>query len=181
VVAERAAWQFMSEQDGPTTLTTILPGAVFGPILSTDNLGSVRVLGRLLKGQLPGNPRIGFEVVDVRDLADAHIRAMTSPEAAGERIIAAGEFMWMAEISATLRAALGGAARKVPTRNVPDVVIKLMARFNAGVRAIRPTLGHKHLHSSAKAKRLLGWEARPAVETVVACAESLLARGAVQV
>jgi len=178
VVAEKAAWQFMKEQDGPTSLTTILPGAVFGPVLSADNLGSVQVIGRLLEGRIAGNPRIGFEVVDVRDLADAHLRAMVSPAAAGERIIAAGEFLWTAQISAVLRESLGDAASKVPTRNLPDFLVRLAARFNPEVKAIRPTLGRQHLHSSAKAERLLGWKARPGAETVLACAQSLLDRNA---
>ena len=70
-VSEQAAWRFMQDHGGPTTLTTILPGAVFGPLLSASSLGSVQVIGRLLRARLPGTPRIGFEVVDVRDLADA--------------------------------------------------------------------------------------------------------------
>jgi len=78
-LAERAAWAFMETANGPTTLTTVLPGAVFGPILDTDNRGSVQVIGRLLRGRMPGTPRIGLEVVDVRDIADVHIRAMTAP------------------------------------------------------------------------------------------------------
>ena len=91
----------METANGPTTLTTILPGAVFGPILDTDNLGSVQVIGRMLRGRMPGTPRIGLEVVDVRDIADVHIRAMTSPAAAGQRFLATGEFMWMGDIAAS--------------------------------------------------------------------------------
>ncbi len=97
-IAERAAWDFMAGYEGPTTLTTVLPGAVFGPILSTANLGSVRIIQRLLQGRMPGLPRIGLEVVDVRDIADLHIRAMTAPEAAGQRFLGTGEFVWMREI-----------------------------------------------------------------------------------
>lgn len=180
VVAERAAWDFMSRQEGRTTLTTILPGAVFGPLLWTDNLGSVQIIKRMLEGKVPGTPRIGLEVVDVRDLADAHIRAMESPAAAGERIIAAGDFLWMSEIAQALRAGLGDAARKTPTRRLPDIAVKIAARFDPGLRAVRPVLGHRHLHSSAKAGRLLGWEARPGIETVVACAQDLIAKQVVR-
>jgi nucleoside-diphosphate-sugar epimerase len=178
-VAEQAAWQFMRDADGPTELTTVLPGAVFGPILSASTLGSVQVIGRLLKGSLPGTPRIGFEVVDVRDLADVHIRAMTSPKAAGERFIAAGEFLWMSQIAELLRARLSAGASKVPTRSIPNFVIRLLARFDPGVRSLAPYLGHKHLHSSQKAERVLGWRTRPAADTLVDCARSLGAHGAV--
>lgn len=173
-LAERAAWQFMRDYHGPTTLTTILPGAVFGPVLSAENLGSVQVIGRLLQGRLPGNPRLGFEVVDVRDLADVHIRAMTEAQAAGQRFIAAGSFLWMTDISKTLHSKLGSAARKVPTRTLPDFVLRLLSAFDPLLREVTPRLRRKHLHTSEKAQRLLGWQQRPAAVTVVDCAESLM-------
>ncbi|MCX5555062.1 NAD-dependent epimerase/dehydratase family protein [Streptomyces sp. NBC_00038] len=174
-VAEQAAWHYMRDQEGPTALATVLPGAVFGPLLDAANRGSVQVIERLLRGRLPGTPRIGFEVVDVRDLADLHVRAMTSPEAAGQRFIAAGEFLWMAEIAQELRAALGDAAGKVPTRKLPDFAMRLLARFDPGVRAVVPYLGRRHLHSADKARRMLAWQPRPAAETVTDCARSLAA------
>jgi dihydroflavonol-4-reductase len=179
VLAEQAAWEFMRHYDGPATLTTILPGAVFGPVLSRENPGSVQIIGRLLQGRVPGNPRLGFDIVDVRDLADVHLRAMTTPQAAGQRFIATGEFMWMAEVSQALRAELGASASKVPTRALPSFVLRLMARFDAGVRAVTPGLGRRHRHISEKAQRLLAWRPRPATETVVDCARSLIAQGVV--
>jgi dihydroflavonol-4-reductase len=112
LLAERAAWDFMASHPGGTTLTTILPTAIFGPLLPTQNVGSVEVIARLLAGRLPFVPRCGFTVVDVRDLADLHIRAMTSPAAAGQRFIGAGEFMWLSEIARTLRSQLGPARRQ---------------------------------------------------------------------
>ncbi len=178
-LSEQAAWRFMEEYDGPTTLTTILPGAVFGPVLSAENLGSVQVIGRLLQGRVLGNPRLGFEVVDVRDLADVHIRAMTSTQAAGQRFIAVGEFMWMTDISKTLRSKLGRSASKVPTRTLPDFALRLMSLFDPALRAVTPSLGRKHRHTSEKAQHLLGWRPRPAAVTVVDCAESLMTRNAI--
>ncbi|MCU1361019.1 MAG: NAD-dependent epimerase/dehydratase, partial [Ilumatobacteraceae bacterium] len=86
-MAELAAWKFMDDAPGTTTLTTVLPGAVFGPILTKDNLGSVQVIRRMLTGSMPGLPKIGLEVVDVRDIVDVHLAAMTSPAAAGERFL----------------------------------------------------------------------------------------------
>jgi len=174
-MAERAAWDFMASYQGPTTLTTILPGAVLGPILSAGNLGSVRIVQRMVGGSMPGVPRIGLEVVDVRDLADIHIRAMTSPDAAGQRFLATGEFVWMREMAAALRAGLGPLGAKVPTRQLPDLVVRATALFDASLRAITVSLGRKNRHSTDKAKRLLGWQPRPAAETVVGCAQSLIA------
>ena len=175
-VAEKAAWNFMAGYSGPTTLTTILPGAVFGPILSTGNLGSVRIVERMVTGAMPGTPRIGLEIVDVRDLADLHIRAMTSSDAAGERFLATGEFTWMRDMARALRAGLGDAGRKVPTRQLPDFLVRVTALFDKSLRAITVSLGRRNRHSTDKAKRLLGWQPRPAAETVVDCARSLIAR-----
>jgi dihydroflavonol-4-reductase len=173
-VAEKAAWDYMAGQDSATSLTTILPGAVFGPILTTSNLGSVQIVARMVGGKMPGTPRIGLEIVDVRDLADLHIRAMTSPEAAGQRFLGTGEFTWMREMAEALKAELGADGEKVPTRQLPDFVVKISALFDKSLRPIVISLGRKNRHSTAKAERVLGWHARPAAETVVACAKSLI-------
>ena len=169
----------MENNNSTTTLTTILPGAVFGPILDTDSVGSVQVIGRLLNGKMRGTPRIGLEVVDVRDIADIHIRAMIEPQAAGQRFLATGEFMWMHDIATVLRDRLGTDAQKVPTRTIPDLIVRVVALFDAQLRSITPGLGRKNRHTTAKAERLLGWRPRPAADTVVDCARSLIENGAV--
>lgn len=175
LVAERAAWAAVA--GGPTTLTTVLPGAVFGPVRSPDGLRSVQVIGRMLRG-MPGVPRIGLNVVDVRDVADLHIRAMTAPEAVGERFIAVGGFLWMSEVAAEIRDRLGDRAARVPRRTLPDLALRALARVSPELRGVVPMLGRRYVHTSAKARTVLGWAPRPATETVVACAESLLDRGA---
>lgn len=178
-LAERAAWDFVAEHGGATGLTTILPGAVFGPILTTSNLGSVGIVARMISGAMRGVPRIGLEIVDVRDLVDLHIRAMTMPQAAGERFLATGEFTWMADMARTLREGLGDQGRKVPTRQVPDLAGRLAARFtDPSLREIIPALGRRNRHSTDKARRVLGWQPRPAARTVLDCAHSLVAHGA---
>jgi dihydroflavonol-4-reductase len=177
-LAEQAAWNFIAHQSGSTTLTTILPSGVLGPVLTAENLGSVQVIQRLMNGSVPGYPRMGFCVVDVRDVVDLHIRAMTKPEAAGQRFIAAGDWMWMKEMSEILRAAMGPRARKVPTRPLPDVVVRLAAIFDSQLRFLIPNLSRKHAVTSAKAQAVLDWKPRPGAATLVDCAESLIANGA---
>jgi nucleoside-diphosphate-sugar epimerase len=137
------------------------------------------VVERLLSGRVPGIPRLGFNVVDVRDVADLHIRAMTDPKAAGERFIAAANYAWMGDIAEILRARLGERAAKVPTRKVPDFVIRLAGLFDKDLGSVTPGLGHKHDYASAKAQSLLGWKPRPLEETVMDCANSLIATGVV--
>lgn len=173
ILAERAAWDLMAGEAGVTTLTAVLPSAVFGPVLSRENLGSVRIIQGIMQGRPARLPRLGFWIVDVRDLADLHIRAMTSPAAAGQRFIAAGEFMWMEDIAKTLRTVLGAAAAKVPTRRMPDFAFRLAARFTPTLRFFTPELGRKMDLRSDKARRVLGFSPRPAASTVVECAESL--------
>jgi nucleoside-diphosphate-sugar epimerase len=174
ILAERAAWDFMSRSGGSTQFTTILPGAVFGPIWSPENLGSVEIIHGLLNGRTVAVPRLGFWIVDVRDLADLHIRAMISPAAAGQRFIAAGEFMWMADIAAELRSQLGSAAARTPTRRLPDFVVRLLLPFMPNLRALAPLLGRQFPLTSGKARQVLGFSPRPAATTVVDCARSLL-------
>jgi dihydroflavonol-4-reductase len=169
-IAEQAAWDLIKVSgDGRCSLATVNPALVLGPVLSRDFSESVRV---------PGIPRLGFNVVDVRDVADLHIRAMTAPEAAGERFIAAGRFAWMSELADLARARLDPAdAVKVPTRKVPDFVIRLASLFDSDLRFVTPSLGKKRDFSSAKAQRVLGWRPRPMEETVMDCARSLIAEG----
>jgi len=111
----------------------------------------------------------------VRDVADLHLRAMTSPDAGGERFIAAGPFFWMSEVAALLRERLGDAAAKVPKRNLPDLLVRAAGRFDPGIRSILNQLGVRYEYSSEKAESRLGWSQRPAEETFVDCARSLAA------
>lgn len=172
-IAERAAWDFMAERGATERLTTVNPGAIVGPVLSDDRSFSLQAIERLLGG-MPGVPRIGFSFVDVRDVADLEIRAMTAPEAGGKRFVAVESFQWMADIAAVLRERLGDAAAKVPTRTLPNPVVRAAAIFDPGIRSIVGQLGRKTELSSERAQTQLGWSPRPIDETVVECARSLL-------
>ena len=174
ILAERAAWDLMSELGATDRLTTILPGAVFGPVLSKDNLGSVTIIQRLLDGRPPMLPRLGFAIVDVRDLASMHVRAMTAPEAAGQRFLVAGEFVWMEDIARTLRSQLGARAANVPTRRLPNIVFRLAAAFARDLRSLSPLLGRVTAVSADKARRVIQFRPRPVSATIVDTAASLL-------
>jgi len=171
-LAERAAWDLAAERGETAKLAVVNPGAVLGPVLGAESSTSLGIVERLLKG-MPGTPRIGFSVVDVRDVADLQIRAMTAPEAGGERFIAVARFQWMADIAAVLRERLGPAAAKVPKRGIPDFLVRAMGVFDPSVRSIASQLGEKVEMTSAKAESTLGWLPRPVEETIVDCARSL--------
>lgn len=178
-LAERAAWDFMESQSGPTTLTTILPSAVLGPVFSADYAGSLQLVQRMLSGGMQRFPNLGFCVVDVRDVVDLHIRAMTVPEAAGERFIAASDWVWMGDVSQILRSALGASAQKMPTRAMPDFVLQIVAMFNRGMRFVVPLLRRKHVFTSAKAQKVLGWKPRSTTTTIIDAARSAIALGVI--
>jgi nucleoside-diphosphate-sugar epimerase len=177
-LAERAAWDFVRERGETRRLAVIAPSAILGPTLSDDRSYSLQMIERLLNG-MPGVPRLGFTLVDVRDVADLHISAMTAPEAAGERFLGTGRFLWMADVAEILRDKLGSTAAKVPTRKVPNFVVRAMARFDPGLRSVVGDLGRRRVLSSEKAKTRLGWSPRPVEETIVDCAESLMRTGVV--
>ena len=102
---------------------------------------------------------------------------MTAPQAAGQRFIAAGDYAWMADLAAILRARLGAAAAKVPTRKVPDLVLRFAALFDKSLAAVRRVSGNSAPSARRRRRRMLGWRPRPLEETVVDCARSLIANG----
>ncbi len=175
-VAERAAWDLVEQSGDQDRLAVVNPSAILGPLLGDEDSTSLQIIQRMLDG-MPGTPRLGFSYVDVRDTADLHIRAMTSPEAGGKRFIASGPFLWMSDIADILRAELPEEGAKAPTRTVPKPVIRLMGLFDPALRAIVGDIGKESHFSAAQAKDILGWQARPINETVADCARSLAAHG----
>jgi len=140
-IAERAARDWIAARGGAMEFCSINPAAVLGPVLSDDISTSIEVVKKLLEGALPGFPNLGFGIVDVRDVADIHIRALTAPGMAGERFIASGPFYLMRDIGRVLRARLGAEARRVPTRTLPDFLVRFFALFDPAVRQVTGELG----------------------------------------
>ena len=173
-IAEAAAWELARGARADSRLATVNPGAIIGPVLGEDRSYSLQTITRLLHG-MPAVPRLGFPFIDVRDVADLHLRAMTEPAAGGQRFIAADRFLWLQEVAATLRKRLGDDARKVPTRVAPNLLVRAMALFDPGLRSVVGDLGRNSTYSSAKARTTLGWTARPIEASIEDCARSLLA------
>lgn len=176
-LSERAAWDFIGREGGSLELSAVNPVAVLGPVLGPDYSHSIRLIQRLMNG-MPGCPRINSGFVDVRDLADLHLRAMTNSAASGERFLAiAGESLWMADVAKVLRRQMGAAASKVPTRTLPNWLIRIAALRDPALKMIVPTLGLTMNATSEKARRLLDWMPRPNEDAIVATAESLMRFG----
>jgi nucleoside-diphosphate-sugar epimerase len=177
-MAERAAWDFIAREGGELELSVVNPVAVFGPVLGPDYSTSILLLRRLLNGSMPGCPRLYFGVVDVRDVADLHLLALTNPAAKGERFLAvAGDCMSILEMAMVLKSRMGVAANRVPTRQLPDWLVRIAAFFDPAVRQVLPELGKVKNASNAKAKRMLGWMPRSNEEAILAAGESLLRLG----
>ncbi|KAL8243834.1 hypothetical protein R6Q59_010092 [Mikania micrantha] len=159
-LAEQAAWDFMKQEGGEMEMSVVNPVTVYGPLLGKEQYStSIELIVRLMNGSVPGLPDISFAVVDVRDVANLHLRAMLDPEAQGERFIAVAgvdEAMTMQEIAILLKERLGAKASNVPTRTVPHFVVKLLGFFDPTVRLVVPELGKKKLSSNRKAKEVLG-------------------------
>jgi dihydroflavonol-4-reductase len=180
-IAERAAWDFMKAEGGALELTTINPSAVLGPVLGSDFSASILIVQKLLNGDFPACPRIGFAIVDVRDIADLHVRAMTHEKAAGERFLGAGKFMWMSEVAKVLREDLGQQGRKVPQGNLPSWLVRLIGNFDPVTKSIVYELDRYRPVTSQKAKDILGWSMRAESTSILDTARSLIREGVVRV
>jgi len=175
-VAERAARDWVAHEGGGLEFCTINPSVVLGPVASADYSASVGIVQRMLKGTVPALPNIGFGIVDVRDVAELHWRALSTPQSmADERFIACGGFLWLREIAAVLRAELGEQARHVPTLQMPDWAVRLLAKVSPTVRAAASELGTARHQDSTHAREKLGWVPRAPREAIVATARDLIA------
>jgi dihydroflavonol-4-reductase len=179
-IAERAARDWVAKEGAGMEYCSINPSVVLGPVWSRDYSASVSIVQRILDGSLRALPNIGFGIVDVRDVADLHVRALTAPGMAGERFLASGPFLKVAAIAEILRARLGEQARKVAKRSMPDLVVRIASLFNPLAKAVVGELGSVRNMDASHAKAVLGWTARPAEESIVDCARSLIEHGIVR-
>lgn len=173
-IAERAARGWVATEGSSIEFCTVNPSGVLGPVWSKDISTSIEIVKRLLEGSLPGCPDIGFCIVDVRDVADVHVRAMNAPKMADERFICAGPFLKMIDIARILKSKLSREAKKVPMRELPDFLIKLVAMFDPTVRQITGELGRVRNTDASHAREVLGWVPRASEETILDTARSLI-------
>ncbi len=177
-LAERAAWDFIAREGGSLELSVVNPVGVFGPVLGPDFSTSILIVQRMMDGAIPGVPNLYFGAVDVRDTADLHLRAMTDPAARGERFLAvAGDFISMLDIAKILKSRMGPAAHRVPTHQLPDLMVRLASLADPAIKLILPELGKHKNATNEKARRVLNWTPRSNEDSIVATAESLIALG----
>tara|TARA_R110000744_G_scaffold70572_1_gene142578 strand:+ start:1103 stop:2125 length:1023 start_codon:yes stop_codon:yes gene_type:complete len=178
-IAERAAWDYVNGEGKGLELAVINPAAVLGPVMSGDLSASLELLTMPLSGKIPAVPRIGFGIVDVRDVAAAQVAAMTVPGAAGERFLVSQPFMWFSDVADVLREAFPAYAKKLPKGTMPDFMLKIVAVFNPTLKQVIPELGRQRQISNEKARTILGWTPRTANEAIIDGAQSLIDAGVV--
>jgi len=178
-IAERAARDWIAAEGGSLEFVTINPGLVVGPLLGTDFSPSLEVVKRVLEGAYPALPDLGFNLVDVRDVADLHVRALTAPDMSGERFMAVAShgFLRLGEIAAVLRERLPNHAGKVPTRRMPNWVMRIVSLFDPMVRQMVGELGKTRHAEPNHAIEMLGWQPRAAEGSVADTAHSLIEMG----
>lgn len=173
-IAERAAWDFAKKHPA-LEVATVCPGAILGPVLEKDFGTSANIVIKTMDGSSPAIPKIGFDMVDVRSVADALIRAMEVPEAAGERFVASAGFLTFKEVADILREAYPN--RKIPKAILPNFAVRLFSNIDPTLKPILNDLGIERKVDHAKATRILGWDPIPPKEAVRACAKSVIEMG----
>lgn len=175
-LAEKLAWDLISKQtsQNKTELSVINPSAVLGPTLTNDIGTSNEFIRQILMGKVPAAPRLHIGYVDVRDVAKAHILAMKTKKAAGERFIISEKEYWLVELCRILRAA---GFKKAPTRVMPNWLVKVFGLFDATTRQMSQLIGDEHYTSADKARKVLGWKGRDVEESILATAKQLKEMG----
>ena len=174
-LAEQSAWDFIKNEGGSLELSVVNPVGVMGPLLGPDYSTSIELLKQLMAGIVPRAPKIYFNFVDVRDVADLHIKAMKDPKAKGERFLAtAGDSLSVLDLSNILQKHFKGELNKLPKKEMPNFLVKIVALFRPDLKELTPNLGVIRRATNEKAREKLNWEPRSADEAIIATAESLL-------
>jgi len=177
-MAEKAAWNFIKQDSSGLELTTVCPGAILGPVLEKDFSASVNIVIKMLDGSSPALPKMGFDIVDVRSVADLLIRAMEMPQAAGNRYIASAGYLSFKEVAQVLKQQYPG--RKIPSKELPNFAIRLFSMFEPSLKPILIELGKKRKTDISKAKKELHWQPLSVQEAVTACAKSIIENGIIK-
>ncbi len=172
-LAEKAARDFVANEAPEIHYASVNPGFVLGPVLDADLGSSPQVIAMMQKGAYPAVPKISVMCVDVRDIADMHVKAMETGEPSGGRYVGISELMWFVDMSRAIRNNLGDDGRKAPIHELPSFVVRLMAPFDKTLRMIVPDLGKARIIDNSRTREALGMTFRPGEDAVVATARSL--------
>ncbi|PHQ67853.1 MAG: hypothetical protein COB93_10830 [Sneathiella sp.] len=175
-LAEKAAWDYINSlpPENRPELVMINPGFVLGPLIAADASASHEVVRRLLAKEVPGIPNIGFNLVDVRDVAAAHVAALTAEAAPGNRYICVSQYFLFKDIAAEVREHVALRGYKVASRQIPDWVVRLLAKFNPALRVVASRLGQNIRFDTSKIKADLNWQPMTLGQSIRETADSLI-------
>lgn len=176
VIAEKAAWDYVNRDAVGLELATINPVAVLGPAMSEDVSTSLELITQPMQRKVPAYPHLTFGIVDVRDVAHAHIAAMEKPEAAGERFLLGDRILSFEQIGVILQETYPD--RKLPKGTLPNWLVRLLSNVQPVLKQIVPELGQVRTYDNQKSKAVLGIEYTPAKDAIIASASSLIELGA---
>jgi dihydroflavonol-4-reductase len=177
VRAEQEAWAIMDAAGRRNDLVAINPGSILGPLLDDDPGTSVGLLARMFDGSLPTAARFYQVVVDIRDVAEAHVKAMTDPGAGGRRFPMGSGTLSLMQMADVLRPAIPDRAGKLPRFEAPDWLVRIFVLFDADARGNIGELGIVKTADSSDVIALLGHPLISAEDATIAAARSLIARG----
>jgi dihydroflavonol-4-reductase len=177
--AERAAWSLVEARGAKARFTTVNPGLVLGPALDADFGTSLEVARMFMTGAYPAAPEAGLPIVDVRDVAELHVRAIERPETGGRRLMAATAGLSLAEFSRLLKQLEPDLARRAPGMELPAPIVRLLTHFAPRLAGVRQDLGSIPQPEAGYVERLTGLKFRPLEEAVGEAARSLARYGAV--
>jgi len=177
-IAEKAAWEFITTDQSGLELVTVLPGAILGPVLEEDFGTSANIVIKTIDGSMPAIPKIGVDIIDVRSVADLLIKAMELPQANQQRYFASSGYLSFKDIAEILKKEYPD--RKIPSRELPDFLIKLLSIFEIALKPILIDLGIKRKIDRSKAYKELNWQPLPIEEAILSCAGSVIELGIVK-
>ncbi|WP_340150322.1 aldehyde reductase [uncultured Sneathiella sp.] len=176
-IAERASWEFINSlaDDKKPEFSVINPGFVLGPVIDSDTSASHEIIRRILARDVPGIPNIGFSLVDVRDVASAHVTALTHRAAPGKRYICVAEAMSFRDIAACLKKHMTPKGYKVIQRPVPDWLVHFLALFSPTFKLVVSRLGPATKFDTSRIRGDFGWNPMQMTRSIEETADSLIA------
>lgn len=179
-LAEREAWTIVENAQRRDALAVINPGGILGPLLDDDPGTTGALVVRLLRGAVPAAPGVRLEWVDVRDVAAAHVAALTQASAGGRRHIVSGNVLSLMDIARILAAEFPAYARKMPRFEMPNWMVRIAGIFDSSLRDVAPELGMHKCTDASRVEKLLGHGLISAEEAAIATARSVIELGIVR-
>lgn len=173
-LAERAAWDVAQAGGATERLVAINPASIYGPLLDDDPGTSALIFIRMLRGEMPGVPPMILPAVDVRDVAEVQVAAMTAPAVGGHRIPLSAGSISLQEMATALAEAFPAFAARLPKRQLPLWFVRLYALFDKQTRDNLGELVPERTILADRARSLLGRDFISPRQAAIAMARSVI-------